>query len=636
MLHGWLYKKKLTFTCGTQLRDYQVKLNVIRSEGTDVSGTIYLPECKADFADIRFTDNFGSLIPYWIESVTGTTAVVWVKANFFSVTDIYMYYGNASAVSMSNPDTTMELYDNFTSLNTAKWQVFRGNAVIESGALKAGYTSSQRNRIRSYKMFGPNHALVARITYPTSAAASIAHVGFGNGESDYAGGKIGYGINTGLSPTYRFTYEGSGGETNQYCVSISNYTGSYHIFESRRIGNTASLLVDGAAIVTNQSGASITASFANIELYDANTYIYVDWLYVRKYSAIEPVHTIAVKIVNPQNPVYLPGGNANGFANWSSNKVITITNPGGVLLTDYQVQLTLTKAVFPTAKTYFEDIRFSDQFGNPIPHWIRNDIGVYPTDNAECWVRVPVIPVGGTTIKVYYGNPSAQHASNGDATFLVFDHFTGTSYNATKWNYYSSGGSPTNPFIVANSILTGSCSASGNFVRLNRFTSVTNEPRLTHFRVKSRLCPSHAGSTTGYIMFGFVDYGMAYYSAVDGARNGKLGYWDGSAYTGVTLVGNSNVWMTQEMLYPNNTTVIGKINDTSITTMTYSSIAASANVTFLVGNSPSCNIQCDWVFVASYTANEPVATISPSATSNVITLQPSNKRNKQIRIRRNF
>jgi Domain of unknown function (DUF2341). len=34
---------------------------------------------------------------------------------------------------------------------------------------------------------------------------------------------------------------------------------------------------------------------------------------------------------------------------------------------------------------------------------------------------------------MYYGNPNAQSASDGDATFLFFDDFLGTSLDLDKW-----------------------------------------------------------------------------------------------------------------------------------------------------------------------------------------------------------
>jgi hypothetical protein len=63
-------------------------------------------------------------------------------------------------------------------------------------------------------------------------------------------------------------------------------------------------------------------------------------------------------------------------------------------------------------------------------------------------VRVPTIPASSTkTIYVYYGNPNATSASNGDATFDFFDDFEGTSLDTSKWVAYA------NSYSVSNSVL---------------------------------------------------------------------------------------------------------------------------------------------------------------------------------------
>lgn len=57
------------------------------------------------------------------------------------------------------------------------------------------------------------------------------------------------------------------------------------------------------------------------------------------------------------------------------------------------------------------------------------------------WVKVPLIPANGETkIILYYGNPSATDASNGELTFEFFDDFEDASIDGTKW--YINHGTP--------------------------------------------------------------------------------------------------------------------------------------------------------------------------------------------------
>ena len=89
------------------LTNYQVRVNVQ-----------YDSDMNSDFSDLRFTSSDEkTLLPYWIESYTASTsAVVWVNVPSVlasSTETIYMYYGNPSASSESNPNTTFDLFVDF-------------------------------------------------------------------------------------------------------------------------------------------------------------------------------------------------------------------------------------------------------------------------------------------------------------------------------------------------------------------------------------------------------------------------------------------------------------------------------------------------------------------------------------------
>jgi len=108
---SWLKRKAVTIDKAlnpNELTGYQVQLNVE-----------YDADMIADFSDLRFTDSdCQTLIPHWVESyVALDSAVVWVKLPTIpasSATTIYMYYGNPSATSESNPDDTFDVFIDFT------------------------------------------------------------------------------------------------------------------------------------------------------------------------------------------------------------------------------------------------------------------------------------------------------------------------------------------------------------------------------------------------------------------------------------------------------------------------------------------------------------------------------------------
>ncbi|MFX0100522.1 MAG: DUF2341 domain-containing protein [Candidatus Hodarchaeota archaeon] len=97
---------------------------------------------------------------------------------------------------------------------------------------------------------------------------------------------------------------------------------------------------------------------------------------------------------------------------------------------DYQVRLDLD-SYFPygECQSNGEDIRFFDASNNSLPFWIEkwNNGG-----NSTIWIKV--LQAGTTNLRMEFSNASATQGSDGDATFVFFDDFSGTSLNLTKWS----------------------------------------------------------------------------------------------------------------------------------------------------------------------------------------------------------
>ena len=90
-------------------------------------------------------------------------------------------------------------------------------------------------------------------------------------------------------------------------------------------------------------------------------------------------------------------------ANWQYRSAVTVP-PVAAVLSDFQVQIKLNVGNFDFAKSLSpngNDIRITDNNGTTlIPFWIES----WTAENANIWVKVPSIPIGGTTIYLYYGN----------------------------------------------------------------------------------------------------------------------------------------------------------------------------------------------------------------------------------------
>jgi len=153
--------------------------------------------------------------------------------------------------------------------------------------------------------------------------------------------------------------------------------------------------------------------------------------------------------------VYILGQKIKGMTwwntSWNYRQAINISNTAGDL-TKYQVRLDLNSTNVGSNFNWSNngsDIRFTNSTDDELNFWIEdwNSTG----QEAIIWVNVTSLPNNtNTTIYMYYGNPSASSASDGEATFEFFDDFEGDSLNTSKWPSIE-GYTPT--YSVSNSEL---------------------------------------------------------------------------------------------------------------------------------------------------------------------------------------
>jgi len=125
---GWSYRKLHTIAGSSSgdITDYQVRFKLWNTTGTDSGENVYLGNnVTPDFRDIRFTTTDNTVLPYWVQETGSNYAVVWVRIPSIPTTgtQVYLYYGNPQAVSISNGDDTFLFFDDFqgTALNITKW-----------------------------------------------------------------------------------------------------------------------------------------------------------------------------------------------------------------------------------------------------------------------------------------------------------------------------------------------------------------------------------------------------------------------------------------------------------------------------------------------------------------------------------
>jgi hypothetical protein len=152
-LSGWDYRKEQTITGSTAgaQTNYQMRMTVHKGSGTDCATDVYCSgNCRDDFGDIRWTTSDGiTLMNYWIESVTsGDKAVFWIRIPSIpaspSTVDVYMYYSNPSATSLSNGANTFPLlFDDIEDGSISDWDQSLLNG-IEASTTQARGTYSIR------------------------------------------------------------------------------------------------------------------------------------------------------------------------------------------------------------------------------------------------------------------------------------------------------------------------------------------------------------------------------------------------------------------------------------------------------------------------------------------------------------
>ena len=160
-LTGWTSRKKhdIRGSDAGAVTDYQVRITVHYGSNTDDGENVYVNgKCKADFSDIRFTDEDGvTKLNYWLqEKVDSDYAIFWVKIPdipaFPNVKSIYVYYGNPDAESESDGRLTFMFYDDFD--DSLAWEYYESRTEFEGGIVSDARTPPKAYRLRKTEPYG--------------------------------------------------------------------------------------------------------------------------------------------------------------------------------------------------------------------------------------------------------------------------------------------------------------------------------------------------------------------------------------------------------------------------------------------------------------------------------------------------
>lgn len=297
-------------------------------------------------------------------------------------------------------------------------------------------------------------------------------------------------------------------------------------------------------------------------------------------------------------------------SNWEYRREVTVTNPVGSELTDFQIQITLDASFdFSTANSDGSDIRVTENDGTTaLSFWV--EYWDATGQQASIWVKAPTISISGTTFFLYYGNATVSSLSDGSATFEFFDDF---EVDLTKWT--ASGGTWTTVETTEQGGTTGDV-AQGTTTGIQLLQSIGysgTDYVLDGYKklISGRewgMCTRVTGSQSFYLSMLYED--------LDATNNLYLYIWTPSAHPNQnTAVGtvNMNTWykMTVKVYDDTVSTFIDDVEEMTVEDATHTSGGIA-----LLGNNNTV-AQFNDIRVRKY------ALIDPLASVGIEEIQPS-------------
>jgi len=310
-LDDWTFRKKHSIIGSSGVgTDYQIEITVYYGLGTDTGTNVYLSSnCKTDFSDIRFTDDDGfTLLSYWMEEYTDSvSATFWIKVadNLDTNQSIYIYYGQPTANTTSNGDSTFIFFDDFegTSLNTSKWWVFsQGTNTYEvvNGELHADIQST--SAWSGYQFI--SYADFSETNYQVHVESRWAGFDYSRGRAHVSSPFLRDSDNqsTGLDVSaygdyYVCLYTFTDGASTW--SSVSNLASGNAVFDYQITGGTSfNMQMTGTysrSYVGTIGGFNYPFSmtlYAELDYWTSNMYcdVYYDIVYIQKFVTSAPTH----------------------------------------------------------------------------------------------------------------------------------------------------------------------------------------------------------------------------------------------------------------------------------------------------------------------------------------------------------
>ena len=292
---GWKYQRKITLSNpNTALTGFQVLISNINTFDLIAAGKM-----SVSGNDIRFVTAAGVILPFWIEKKTlnSSDTRFWVRIDIISaspgLTDIYMLYGNGSAIPFIDGNATFELFDDFTGAVSEKWNTCNPSKVYFDNGKAIFTTDGTGDKVLISSIKGLNIPVVAGVKVSSLTGSGVNKIAF---VSLHDGTQKGYGFC--YTPTAN-TVDIRPFNSNTNCFADvaptvqSNFHSGNDFWQlSWPNGSSQIASAEGALqtdILTSgyiQQGLPAT-QYASIGLYNDAATFTADWFFLRKYAANE-------------------------------------------------------------------------------------------------------------------------------------------------------------------------------------------------------------------------------------------------------------------------------------------------------------------------------------------------------------
>jgi len=290
------------------------------------------------------------------------------------------------------------------------------------------------------------------------------------------------------------------------------------------------------------------------------------------------------------------------LSGWQYRKAVTLSRSVGAV-SDYQMKALIGESAGASGYdvhceghvlSSFNDLRFTKSDGTSLlEYWIESITGTTPNQLATVWIKFDYIGTGATTFYMYYGKSDASAYSNGDNTFLFFDHFGGTAIDENKWTINGT------PIITVSGSIADIQSDHGATEGIFGKTGFSTSALRTRIKI----------STPYWCYGGFYSLTVsqyALYGILTSTTEGVESYNAGAETTPFSI--DNALFALVDVLYLNNTSqeyIENGVSKAIHTTKKLTATDVAPRFYGWKGGVSNPRVYVDWVFIRQYLATEP-------------------------------